>query len=151
MCYLLLLNFRRGKIYEKKMIFLLVFILGLTFVAIFLNNKEEKPYSNATSKLTLISKEEVNKKILDSADFVIFVGRDTCPYCVDFAEKLNEINSMYTDTIYYLDTENFTQKDKALMDQLNIQYIPVLVKVVKGNSLLIDTDLPTPEIINKLK
>lgn len=58
---------------------------------------------------------------------------------------------MYTDTIYYLDTENFTQKDKALMDQLNIQYIPALVKVVKGNSLLIDTDLPTPEIINKLK
>lgn len=134
----------------KKILLSLIFILGALSIFLYFN-KEQDPYESATSNLTSISKEETSKRIDNSESLIVFVGRESCPYCVEFSEKLDEITDNYDGTIYYLDTENFTENDAVTMSELNVQYVPAIVKIVNGNPVLVDTDLSSTEISESLK
>ena len=57
----------------------------------------------------------------------VYVGRETCPYCREFAPKLKEAAKSINAIIYYIDTENKTDELAKFAEQYHIDSIPTLL------------------------
>lgn len=79
--------------------------------------KEIESYRNIVQNFTSISAKDITNKINNGDAFYLFVGKETCPYCREFAPKLEEASSIFDNTssnsetnvegkIYYLDLTN---------------------------------------------
>ena len=62
----------------------------------------------------------------------VYVGRETCPYCREFAPKLKEASRSINATIYYIDTENKTDELAKFAEQYHIDSIPTLLVFKDG-------------------
>ena len=62
----------------------------------------------------------------------VYVGRETCPYCREFAPKLKEAAKSINATIYYIDTENKTDELTKFAEQYHIDSIPTLLVFKDG-------------------
>ena len=62
----------------------------------------------------------------------VYVGRETCPYCREFAPKLKEASRSINATIYYIDTENKTDELTKFAEQYHIDSIPTLLVFKDG-------------------
>ena len=62
----------------------------------------------------------------------VYVGRETCPFCREFAPKLKEASRSINATIYYIDTENKTDKLAKFAEQYHIDSIPTLLVFKDG-------------------
>lgn len=65
----------------------------------------EKTYQQYVSDLEEITIDQLNQKIANSETFMVYLGRETCPYCNIFVPKLAEAHKDKPVTIYYVDTE----------------------------------------------
>lgn len=79
--------------------------------------KEIESYRNIVQNFTSISAKDITNKINNGDAFYLFIGKETCPYCREFAPKLEEASSIFNNTssdsetnvegkIYYLDLTN---------------------------------------------
>ena len=62
----------------------------------------------------------------------VYVGRETCPYCREFAPKLRKAARSINATIYYIDTENKTDELSKFAEQYHIDSIPTLLVFKDG-------------------
>ena len=62
----------------------------------------------------------------------VYLGRETCPYCREFAPKLKEAAKSINTTIYYIDTENKTDELAKFAEQYHIDSIPTLLVFKDG-------------------
>ena len=62
----------------------------------------------------------------------IYVGRETCPYCREFAPKLRKAARSINATIYYIDTENKTDQLTKFAEHYHIDSIPTLLVFKDG-------------------
>ena len=62
----------------------------------------------------------------------VYVGRETCPFCREFAPKLKEAARSINATIYYIDTENKTDELAKFAEQYHIDSIPTLLVFKDG-------------------
>ena len=62
----------------------------------------------------------------------VYVGRETCPYCREFAPKLKEAAKSINARIYYIDTENKTDELTKFAEQYHIDSIPTLLVFKDG-------------------
>ena len=62
----------------------------------------------------------------------VYVGRETCPYCREFAPKLTEAAKSINAIIYYIDTENKTDELAKFAEQYHIDSIPTLLVFKDG-------------------
>ena len=62
----------------------------------------------------------------------VYVGRETCPYCREFAPKLKQAAGSINATIYYIDTENKTEELAKFAEQYQIDSIPTLLVFKDG-------------------
>ena len=62
----------------------------------------------------------------------VYVGRETCPYCREFAPKLKEASRSSNATIYYIDTENKMDELAKFAEQYHIDSIPTLLVFKDG-------------------
>ena len=62
----------------------------------------------------------------------VYVGRETCPYCREFAPKLKEAAKSINARIYYIDTENKTDELAKFAEQYHIDSIPTLLVFKDG-------------------
>ena len=62
----------------------------------------------------------------------VYVGRETCPFCREFAPKLKEASKSINATIYYIDTENKTDELAKFAEQYHIDSIPTLLVFKDG-------------------
>ena len=73
-----------------------------------------------------------NMKDLKRQIHFVYVGRETCPYCREFAPKLKEASRSSNATIYYIDTENKTDELAKFAEQYHIDSIPTLLVFKDG-------------------
>ena len=62
----------------------------------------------------------------------VYVGRETCPYCREFAPKVKEAAKSINARIYYIDTENKTDELAKFAEQYHIDSIPTLLVFKDG-------------------
>ena len=62
----------------------------------------------------------------------VYVGRESCPYCREFAPKLRKAARSINATIYYIDTENKTDELAKFAEQYHIDSIPTLLVFKDG-------------------
>ena len=62
----------------------------------------------------------------------VYVGRETCPYCREFAPKLRKAARSINARVYYIDTENKTDELAKFAEQYHIDSIPTLLVFKDG-------------------
>lgn len=107
-----------------KYMIMLIFIILLTACGIFGNT-----YSDNIKNFNKVEIEGIIDKISKKDEFVLYLGRETCSYCVDFVPILNKVAQAENVEIFYVDTEN-TSSDPELekfRGDYGINYVPSLL------------------------
>ena len=90
---------------KKVLILLSLLIIIVTFTA-YLTTLPQTDYQIAVNRLQKISLEAVEQKIQHQESFYLYTGRESCPYCQEFAPKLAKAVDKTNITMYYLDSEH---------------------------------------------
>lgn len=90
---------------KKVLILLSLLIIIVTFTA-YLTTLPQTDYQIAVNRLQKISLEAVEQKIQHKESFYLYTGRESCPYCQEFAPKLAKAVDKTETTVYYLDSEH---------------------------------------------
>lgn len=90
---------------KKVLILLSLLIIIVTFTA-YLTTLPQTDYQIAVNRLQKISLEAVEQKIQHKESFYLYTGRESCPYCQEFAPKLAKAVNKTKITVYYLDSEH---------------------------------------------
>ena len=91
---------------KKNLILLLLLLIVITTFTACLTTKPQTNYQTTVNKLQKISLEKVEQKIHHQESFYLYTGRESCPYCQEFAPKLAKAVDKTKITVYYLDSEH---------------------------------------------
>lgn len=84
---------------------------------------------------------------------IVYIGRGTCPFCRKFAKKLSGLANKINTTIYYVDSENFSDNGiNSFREQYNIVTVPGFI-VSKNRKIEVrcDSSISEDEILDMLK
>ena len=105
----------------------------------------EFTYQEDVSLFTKILSEEADKLLSNEDLTVVYIGRETCPYCRKFAKKLSGLVEEINTTIYYVDSDNFSDNElKSFRNKYNIVTVPGFI-VSKNGEIEVRCDSSTPE------
>lgn len=106
----------------------------------------QNTYSEDVKAFHKVSATEA-KHLLSTEDLaVVYIGRETCPYCQKFAKKLSKLMPEISTTIYYVDSSNSSDPEiECFREQFNIVTVPGFI-VGKNGSTTVRCDSSTPEI-----
>ena len=114
---------------------------------------DEYSYKEDVSLFTKILSEEVDKLLSNENLVVVYIGRETCPYCRKFAKKLSGLVSEINTTIYYVDSDNSSDNGlKSFREKYNIVTVPGFI-VSKNREIEVrcDSSITEDEILDLLK
>ena len=119
---------------SKKVLTLLslLLIIIVTFTA-YLTTLPQTEYQIAIKRLQKISLEAVEQKIQHKESFYLYTGRESCPYCQEFAPKLAKAVDKTETTVYYLDSEHIDKTSwNNLKTTIGFKTIPNLTYFTNG-------------------
>lgn len=106
---------------------------------------EEYSYKEDVSLFTNILSDEADKLLSNEDLAVIYIGRETCPYCRKFAKKLSGLVNEINTTIYYVDSSNLSDSElSSFREKYNIVTVPGFI-VGKNREIEVRCDSSTPE------
>ena len=110
---------------------------------------EQNTYSEDVASFKQISPEEADDLIQKEDLVVIYIGRETCPYCRKFVKKLSHVKAQIDTPIYYV------LSSEAMYDfreQYNIVTVPGFI-VKKNGEILVrcDSSMPEEEILEMIQ
>lgn len=123
---------------KKAVLILLSFLIFFSLSGCKINNSDSfknklestsSSYEVLVKDFEIITVKEINKKISNSDQFLLYIGRKTCPYCQIFVPKLHIAAEKENTKIYYLDTENINENDEIdlFLKSIQVQYVPNLI------------------------
>lgn len=113
---------------------------------------EEYSYKEDVSLFNKILSKEADKLLSNKDLAVIYIGRETCPYCRKFAKKLSEVANEISTTIYYVDSSDFDDNGiNSFRQKYNIKTVPGFI-IVKNREVEVycDSSLPKDKILEKI-
>ena len=113
------------------------------------NNNYEEDIKSFKKVLSM----QADKLLSEEDKAVVYIGRATCPFCRKFASKLSSLTDKINTTIYYVDSENYSDDGiRAFRNKYNIVTVPGFI-VHKNGEIEVRCDSSTPEneILNMLK
>lgn len=117
---------------KKYIASLAIFLISLCLMACQSTKSEDKKLSTYQS----ISLSEVEKKIQQEEDFLLYVGRPTCPHCRAFAPRLEEAIQTTQVNVYYLNTdEEDAENIQNFASSASIQTVPHLAYYKEGGKV----------------
>lgn len=128
---------------------LVVLVLGISIY----QKYPEYQYDKVVSQLTIVSPDDINKKIEAGEKFVLFTGRKTCPDCRKFVSKLKKIQvDIGKDMpILYLNSEDRSDASIQLFrDLYEIEEVPSLIIFVNGESTVLNPESTVLDIEEKI-
>lgn len=121
---------------RKKVLILLslLLIIIVTFTA-YLTTLAQTDYQIAVNRLQKISLEAVEQKIQDQESFYLYTGRESCPYCQEFAPNLAKAVDKTKRTVYYLDNEHIDKSSwNNFKTTVGFKTIPNLTYFTNGTA-----------------
>lgn len=87
-----------------------------------------------------ISGEDALKFIEEKEEFILFIGRATCPFCNLFVPKLKKVVEAIDKAVYFLDSDDYTDsKLEDLRNRYAVKTVPGLL-VTKNNQTKVVCD-----------
>ena len=117
--------------------FSVITILLIVFFGIFiLNNKTSFNYTLKTMSLTKINTNEFESLIKKKERHFIYVGRKTCPDCLNLISKTNKVihSAKKYGEVYYYDTD-YARDDlgfEKFTDKVGISFVPTIIELEDG-------------------
>ena len=113
----------------------------------------EDTYKEDIKSFKQIHSTEADKLLSSEKLTVVYIGRETCPYCRKFAKKLSGLVSEINTTIYYVDSDNSSDNElKSFREKYNIVTVPGFIVSKNGEiEVRCDSSTPEDEILEMLK
>ncbi|MGL4741996.1 MAG: conjugal transfer protein TraF [Sarcina sp.] len=111
---------------------------------------EDNTYEEDIKTFKQVTSVEAKNLITTQDLAVIYIGRATCPYCRKFAKKLGFLANQINTTIYYINSEDFSDEGIAnFRSEFNVVTVPGFI-VKKNNEIEVrcDSSLPEDEILS---
>ena len=126
-----------SKVTKAVIMFCLVALLIVPPLFIFKNNSwmyRTSEYVRTTGHFIHLDNSTIQNQMDSQKKQIrfVYVGRETCPYCREFAPKLKEAAKSINAIIYYIDTENKTDELAKFAEQYHIDSIPTLLVFKDG-------------------
>lgn len=84
----------------------------------------EYSYKEDVSLFTKILSGEADKLLSNENLAVVYIGKETCPYCRKFAKKLSGLVNEINTTIYYVNSDNLSDNEiKLFREKYNIYVV----------------------------
>lgn len=129
-----------------KFIMTILFLVLTSIVSVnfsYAEKKEDKKitdvtieeYNSNVEKLIHVSSKELRSLFDEEKTFIIYFGRETCPYCRKLSPTLKEFNSKINGTLFYYNTdgEDYDENTKLFVkEELGISTVPTTLSIVKG-------------------
>ena len=109
----------------KKMKQILVFALLLSLM-ITACGKKELSYQEIVDSFPPVSAKEIKTKQEEGQEFFVYLGREDCPYCVEFVPVFKEIADKQKYTVHTLDTTVDQEEYEAFLEEMQVKYVPAL-------------------------
>lgn len=112
----------------------------------------EYTYREDVSNFKKITSANADELLTTEKSVVIYIGRETCPYCKKFVKKLSEVSKEINYTIYYVDSSDNTDGTiEAIRDKYNIVTVPGFIVKKKGHiNTKCDSSIPKEEILGMI-
>ena len=84
---------------------------------------------------------------------VVYIGRETCPYCRKFAKKLSSVASKINTPIHYVNSSNFSDSEiNSFREKYTIVTVPGFIIRKNGEiEVRCDSSISEEEILNLVK
>lgn len=109
-------------------------------------------YENFVSDFEKVSVTQINEKLDNEEQFILYIGRKTCPYCRIFVPKLHKAVENEKVDMYYLDVEIEGDEIGEFLQSMEVEYVPSLISYnnrESKESLDINSETITVEEISK--
>ena len=105
----------------------------------------EDTYKEDIKSFKQIHSTEADKLLSSEKLTVVYIGRETCPYCRKFAKKLSDLVNEINTIIYYIDSSNSSDNYiNSFREKYNIVTVPGFI-VGKNGDIQVRCDSSTPE------
>lgn len=95
--------------------------------------------------------QEADQLLDDKEGNIVFIGRETCPYCRRFVDKLSPLAEEHNLTVYYVHSKNpdFTDEIDELREKYDVPTVPGLLYSSETAGLVVkcDSSLTEEEIL----
>lgn len=116
-----------------------LFIIGIAMPILFMIWKFSQPvlpktYQEAVQYTKAINMKEMRSKLANGDEFVVYIGRESCPYCQKFVPNLALAIQKSRQTVYYLDSASDEKEEiTAFAKEMDIQTVPNLSVYQNGS------------------
>ena len=113
----------------------------------------EDTYKEDIKSFKQIPSTEADKLLSSEKLTVVYIGRETCPYCRKFAKKLGNLYNTLNTAIYYVNSADSSDNNiSSLREKYNVVTVPGFIVSKNGKyEIRCDSSMPEDEIINMIK
>ena len=121
-------------------------VIGIPIASYLLTVKYVKSFKQIPST-------EADKLLSSQKLTVVYIGRETCPYCRKFAKKLGNLYNKLNTVIYYVNSEDFSDNEiSSFREKYHVVTVPGFIVSKNGKyEIRCDSSMSEDEIINMLK
>ena len=131
--------------FKKEILIIVLFsfivLLSSWGVSRFSEYREHVEYKNSVASFQNVKVKEIEEMQMKGEDFYLYTGRETCPYCREFAPLLKDYAENHNLKIYYLNSEQY-KTDVELIKFRETYEIPTVPSLIhfKGKEKVYEID-----------
>ena len=113
----------------------------------------EDTYKEDVKSFEQIPSTEADKLLSSEKLTVVYIGRETCPYCRKFAKKLGNLYNNLNTTIHYVNSDNFSDNEiSSFRKKYHIVTVPGFIVSKNGEwETRCDSSMSEDEILTMIK
>ena len=99
----------------------------------------EDTYKEDIKSFKQIHSTEADKLLSSEKLTVVYIGRETCPYCRKFAKKLGNLYNKLNTVIYYVNSEDFSDNEiSSFREKYHVVTVPGFIVSKNGKYEIIE-------------
>ncbi|MDE1549236.1 thioredoxin family protein [Jeotgalibaca caeni] len=92
-------------------------------------NEKQQQYQETVSNFVELTAEEVEGRLANGEETILYIGKPVCPFCQKFVPKLDRVREQNNLTIHYLNSLE-TETNPAIKSLRNKMEVPLVPQVV---------------------
>ena len=109
---------------------IIISLLIIFFVGLFVF--KGKNYSSVIQSFVSVEAKDIIDKINQQENFMVYIGRESCNHCVEFAPKLVDPLIKSDKKLFYVDLDQNNNLSPNFVNITNLNYVPVIIKFHNG-------------------